>query len=123
MIYCPNCSAENAEARKFCRECGSLIVVFCAKCGFANTQQDRFCGGCGTNLSDTTTTKPSESIPLPASSQAYSAYDINELVDDTSQAEEKPKKQKTKPETDKVSQDLIDSIFGPEETDSDKGED
>lgn len=113
-MYCSNCSTENSETRKFCSECGSLIVAFCSKCGFPNAPSDKFCGGCGKNLSAPDIISTSETEHPHSSGNSSSSYDIKDLIDDTSKA--KPEKKKKKTETENVSQDLIDNIFGPDES-------
>jgi class 3 adenylate cyclase/tetratricopeptide (TPR) repeat protein len=57
-MKCPKCRAENPETRKFCRECGSKLILVCPKCGVENLPGDKFCGECGHNL-----TLPSEPTP------------------------------------------------------------
>ena len=49
-MKCNKCQAENPETRKFCRECGSKLVVTCPNCGSENLPSDKFCGDCGHNL-------------------------------------------------------------------------
>ena len=47
MPVCPNCSADNGEAVKFCGECGSPLSVVCPGCGSRNDPGRKFCGECG----------------------------------------------------------------------------
>src|SRR6476661_2201021 len=49
-MVCASCAAENRDDRRFCRECGSALVVACPSCGAANDPGDRFCGACGAAL-------------------------------------------------------------------------
>ncbi len=49
-MRCPQCRAENHEGRRFCAECGALLVGRCASCGFSNEPGANFCGGCGAAL-------------------------------------------------------------------------
>ena len=114
-MYFPNCSSENSETRKFCSECGSLIVRYCTQCSFANASTDKFCGGCGKNLSSPGIVSPSEAEHPDSSGKAFSSYEIKDLIDDTSQSKAKLEKKKKKIEAENVSQDLIDNIFGPDE--------
>lgn len=115
-MYCSNCSAENSETRKFCSECGFQIVSYCIKCGFPNTPSDKFCGGCGINLSAKDTASTPDTEHPHSSDKSSSSYDIKDLIDDPSQSKAKPEKKKKKTETENVSQDLIDNIFGPDES-------
>jgi class 3 adenylate cyclase len=58
-MKCPKCQAENPAARKFCRNCGTKLILLCPECGFENLSDDKFCGECGCGLS-----KPLEAPPL-----------------------------------------------------------
>ena len=58
-MKCPQCSAENSETRKFCRECGEKLVLKCPKCNSENLPGDKFCGDCGCDLA-----KPDEYPPI-----------------------------------------------------------
>jgi class 3 adenylate cyclase/tetratricopeptide (TPR) repeat protein len=49
-MRCPNCQTENRDGRRFCAQCGVLILPKCAACGFANEPGEKFCGGCGAPL-------------------------------------------------------------------------
>ena len=51
-MKCPKCQKENAETRKFCRDCGAKLLYVCPKCGSENLPDDKFCGGCGKDLRD-----------------------------------------------------------------------
>lgn len=66
-MRCPKCQAENPAVRKFCRKCGTKLILVCPQCGFENLSDDLFCGGCGYDLS-----KSPEATPLDYSSpQSY----------------------------------------------------
>jgi len=50
---CPACG-KHAGSGRFCNECGaSMDLKKCPKCGTANAQAVRFCGNCGNNLQQT----------------------------------------------------------------------
>ncbi|MGI8617337.1 MAG: double zinc ribbon domain-containing protein, partial [Actinomycetota bacterium] len=46
-MVCPNCSSENETGRKFCKECGSALVIVCPACTSPNAPDSKFCGECG----------------------------------------------------------------------------
>jgi hypothetical protein len=56
-MKCPNCQTQNPVTRKFCRECGSKLLLICPQCSFENLPGDKFCGECGFDLQ-----KPQEAI-------------------------------------------------------------
>ncbi len=49
-MICAACGTDNANTRKFCRECGQALSISCSNCGAANVPEDKFCGECGTPL-------------------------------------------------------------------------
>lgn len=49
-VTCPQCQAVNVRGRKFCRECGSSLMVSCPKCGHEDMAGTRHCGECGANI-------------------------------------------------------------------------
>jgi len=51
-MKCTECQTQNPEARKFCRECGTKLLIICPQCGFQNLPDDKFCGECGQRLKD-----------------------------------------------------------------------
>jgi len=50
-MKCPKCQFENPETRKFCRECGTKLILVCPQCHFENLPADKFCSECGYQLS------------------------------------------------------------------------
>jgi hypothetical protein len=51
-MKCPVCHSENPDQRKFCRECGSSLLVVCPRCKSENLPSDKFCGACGHELAN-----------------------------------------------------------------------
>jgi class 3 adenylate cyclase/tetratricopeptide (TPR) repeat protein len=51
-MECPNCTVENPDTRKFCRECGARLLSVCPQCGTENLAADHFCGECGKPLEE-----------------------------------------------------------------------
>jgi class 3 adenylate cyclase/tetratricopeptide (TPR) repeat protein len=49
-VNCSTCGTENEPGRKFCKECGSALVVVCPECASANAPDSKFCGECGAAL-------------------------------------------------------------------------
>jgi len=50
-MRCPTCQTENPDEAKFCRECGSSLLVICSNCGHENLPGSKFCNNCGQALS------------------------------------------------------------------------
>ena len=46
-MKCPKCQHENPEENKFCRECGTELLLDCPQCGAEVLADDKFCGKCG----------------------------------------------------------------------------
>ena len=115
-MKCQRCSAENASVRKFCRDCGSVIVSFCQRCGFGNGPEDKYCGGCGINLAEARTEGTGRQDSAPVGGGTYSPDELQDLLRQQSpKAALQPKKKGVKP--DAVSQDLLDSIFNSSDPD------
>lgn len=120
LMRCQKCSAENTVGRKFCRECGSLIVSYCRNCGFDNSLSDKYCGGCGINLSEMHILEKqgsSQAQTTEKPSGKYSADDISELLHGKSEEKEKKQKKEEIKDTEPVSQDFLDSMFNSSESD------
>jgi len=45
-MKCPRCQFENPDTDKFCRECGSDLILTCPKCAYEILPLDKFCGNC-----------------------------------------------------------------------------
>jgi class 3 adenylate cyclase/tetratricopeptide (TPR) repeat protein len=78
-MQCPKCQVENPDGKKFCRECGSDLILACPKCSSVILPSDKFCGACRYDLKATPSAvfdklpdqKPlKEKIPLPPSDSA-----------------------------------------------------
>jgi predicted ATPase/class 3 adenylate cyclase len=52
-MKCPKCQTENPQANKFCRSCGTKLILECAKCGAEVILDDGFCGKCGHKFNET----------------------------------------------------------------------
>jgi len=46
-MECSKCHIENPDDNKFCRECGTALVLTCTECGNQLQAGDKFCGKCG----------------------------------------------------------------------------
>ncbi len=49
-MNCSQCSAENRQGARFCRECGALFAASCPSCGTNVEVGSNFCDRCGTPL-------------------------------------------------------------------------
>jgi class 3 adenylate cyclase/tetratricopeptide (TPR) repeat protein len=49
-MRCRNCSAENADSRRFCTQCAASLTLSCRKCGLENQLDARFCSQCAASL-------------------------------------------------------------------------
>jgi hypothetical protein len=67
-MKCPKCRTENLEKRKFCKECGTKLLLVCPDCHFENAPGDKLCGDYGRNLD-----RSKEVSPLEAFHVDYSA--------------------------------------------------
>jgi len=110
MITCGKCSASNSERRKFCSECGSLIVSFCKKCGFTNQVTNKYYGGCGVSLTAMDEAALEETREQPATGK-YSAAEIRELTEFRSEKKDSKTKKKGETDADQMSQDAVNEIF------------
>jgi len=46
-MRCSICQSENADGSRFCRSCGTALLVTCIRCGHQNDARDAFCPSCG----------------------------------------------------------------------------
>ncbi len=46
-MKCPKCHIKNPDDNKFCRECGTALLLVCSECGNGLQADDKFCGKCG----------------------------------------------------------------------------
>jgi GTP cyclohydrolase III len=78
-MKCLTCQAENPADKKFCRECGSDLILACPKCSSEILPSDKFCGACRYDLKaapSAVSDKPpdqkphEEKKPLPPSDSA-----------------------------------------------------
>lgn len=119
-MRCQKCFAENSVRRKFCSECGSLIVSYCKNCGFDNSLSDKYCGGCGISLSEIHIPEKqgtAQALTTEKPSGKYSADDMSELLHRKSEEKEKKQKKKEIKDTETVSQDFLDSMFNSSDSD------
>ena len=47
-MRCPACGGDSPEGKRFCADCGGLLVAACSECGAPLEPGKRFCGDCGT---------------------------------------------------------------------------
>lgn len=59
-MQCPRCQTDNPEERKFCKECGTKLLLVCPNCQYQNLPGDKFCGECGYSLT------PASSVGSPS---------------------------------------------------------
>jgi class 3 adenylate cyclase/predicted ATPase len=69
-MVCSACGADNEAGRKFCKECGTALVVICGFCSSPNAPDSKFCGECGRPLE---ATSPGAIARQPAAPSATSA--------------------------------------------------
>jgi len=50
-MKCSKCSTGNPNTKKFCRKCGTKLLLACPQCGAEILPDDYFCGDCGHNIS------------------------------------------------------------------------
>ncbi len=60
-MKCPKCQTENPQKNRFCRECGTELLLGCPQCGAEVLAHDKFCGKCGNKLDKAL--EPEEKVP------------------------------------------------------------
>lgn len=123
-MICYKCSTENSERRRFCKQCGTLVVNFCSHCGFHNELNDKYCGGCGANMAEAKKSGLNSTLSQQEikSSGKYSSDDMSELISKDSQKGVIKPKAKDIRGDDEISQGLIDNIFEAENEGKNKKE-
>src|SRR5499425_2199049 len=74
-MHCPRCRCENADASRFCTQCGARLVRQCGSCGADLVEGVRFCGQCGLAVD---TPRPTQ--PRFASPEAYTPRHLAEKI-------------------------------------------
>jgi class 3 adenylate cyclase len=120
-MNCPNCQTENPESRKFCRKCGTKLILACSQCGFKNLPEDLFCSECGQPLSlPPLRTKPIQPRLSPDETlvkiQRYLPQGLAEKIISQRERIEGERKQVTVLFTDMASYTSMTEKFDPEET-------
>ncbi|MBA3737598.1 MAG: AAA family ATPase [Actinobacteria bacterium] len=87
-MVCPNCSSENETGRKFCKECGSALVIVCPACTSPNAPDSKFCGECGAALGTSAAPAvPTVAPPAPSTERRVVSILFADLVGSTNLAE------------------------------------
>ena len=61
-MRCRQCQATIHPGRRFCFNCGAVLIATCLACGHANQSTDKFCGGCGQPMTSSPTATRSDHI-------------------------------------------------------------
>src|SRR5579872_1493647 len=72
-MFCPECSTQNPEGKRFCAQCGRALTLVCPKCGVQNPAASRFCGDCGTALAANPVSPATSTRLAPVSATAVQA--------------------------------------------------
>jgi uncharacterized Zn finger protein (UPF0148 family) len=89
-MQCPNCSAENRDAAKFCVRCGRGLGLACPSCGTPHQADDLFCAECGHALQAGAVAAPeaaSEAREAPTAERRFVSVLFADLVGFTSASE------------------------------------
>ena len=63
-MRCSKCGANNRESRKFCGQCGSVLVTSCPQCGACNEPSEKYCGDCGAALATSAKTRDDSQLRI-----------------------------------------------------------
>jgi len=85
-VNCSNCGTENEPGRKFCKECGSALVIVCDACSAPNAPDSKFCGECGATIG-TSAAPPVPAAATPSTERRLVSVLFADLVGSTNLAE------------------------------------
>ncbi len=85
-MNCSNCGTENEPGRKFCKECGSALVIVCDACSAPNAPDSKFCGECGATIG-TSAAPPVPAAATPSTERRLVSVLFADLVGSTNLAE------------------------------------
>ncbi len=85
-MNCSNCGSENEPGRKFCKECGSALVIVCEACSAPNAPDSKFCGECGAAIG-TSAAPPVPAAAAPSTERRLVSVLFADLVGSTNLAE------------------------------------
>ncbi|MBW1996664.1 MAG: AAA family ATPase [Deltaproteobacteria bacterium] len=83
-MKCPNCRVENPEENRFCRECGTKLLLSCPQCQSEVLTGDKFCGQCGHKLEEV---EKAGGIPETEGERKYVTVVFSDLSGYTSMSE------------------------------------
>ncbi|HTY11390.1 MAG TPA: zinc ribbon domain-containing protein [Bacteroidota bacterium] len=104
-MECPNCKADNSEAKRFCTTCGSPLGTLCRRCGKIGKLEDKYCGECGMTLSASPNEHLFKRAPQTGATKQYMPDEIEELLQMRKQVVDEQSA------SERVTQNDIDSIF------------
>ena len=85
-MNCSNCGSPNEPGRKFCKECGSALVIVCDACSAPNAPDSKFCGECGAPIG-TSAAPPVPATATPSTERRLVSVLFADLVGSTNLAE------------------------------------
>jgi hypothetical protein len=75
-MQCPKCQFDNREGAKFCKKCGTELVLTCPQCNTSLTPDSSFCDECGFDL-----IKPAEALTVNYSEpQSYTPKHLADKI-------------------------------------------